>query len=76
MKISRTDLAERAAEIRPGDIVFVHTGHGHYRTPQSHDRPYMAEDAVKWLIERGIVCLAGVWRELVLAEPRQAPDLR
>jgi len=32
--------------------------HVQYRTPQSHDRPYLTEEAVRWLVEdRKINCL-------------------
>jgi arylformamidase len=56
--ITRTDLQERGAGIRRGDIVLVRTGLSHsYRTPRSHDRPYFTEDAIQWLVERQIGCL-------------------
>jgi len=55
--ITREDLEERGSDIRRGDIVFVRTDHGHYRTPQSHDRPYFTEEAIGWFVERGIICL-------------------
>ncbi|MEW5958685.1 MAG: cyclase family protein, partial [Chloroflexota bacterium] len=39
--------------------VLIMTGrHTQYRSPHSHDRPYMAEEAVRWLVEdRKINCL-------------------
>ena len=44
--------------IREGDIVFIKTGLSkYYHTEHSHDRPYLANDAVKWLVERKIHCL-------------------
>jgi arylformamidase len=55
--ITRTDLAERGGDVRRGDIVFVRTDEGHYRTAQSHDRPYFTEEAIAWLVEKGIACL-------------------
>lgn len=55
--ITRADLVERAGDVRRGDIVFVRTDEGHYRTAQSHDRPYFTEDAIGWLVEKGIACL-------------------
>lgn len=44
--------------LRPGDIVLIRTGASiHYRTPRAHDRPYLAPEAVDWLIRQGIACL-------------------
>lgn len=43
--------AERAGGIRVGDRVFMWQGREHlYRTPLSHDRPYVTEEAAEWLI--------------------------
>lgn len=48
-----------AGDVQIGDRVLTMTGrHTQYRTPQSHDRPYIAEEAVRWLVEdRQINCL-------------------
>lgn len=48
-----------AGDIQVGDRVLILTGrHTQYRTPQSHDRPYITEEAVRWLVEdRKINCL-------------------
>jgi len=48
-----------AGDVREGDRVLIMTGrHGQYRTPQSHDRPYLAEEAARWLVhDRRINCL-------------------
>jgi arylformamidase len=48
-----------AGDIQVGDRVLVMTGRNiQYRTPQSHDRPYIAEEAVRWLVEdRKMKCL-------------------
>lgn len=48
-----------AGDIQVGDRVLVMTGrHTSYRTPQSHDRPFITEEAVRWLVEdRKINCL-------------------
>jgi arylformamidase len=44
--------------IREGDIVFLKTGLSkYYGTKHSHDRPYLTNDAVKWLVEKKIRCL-------------------
>ncbi len=48
-----------AGEIEVGDRVLTMTGRqDQYRTPQSHDRPYITEEAMRWLVEdRKISCL-------------------
>ncbi len=48
-----------AGEIQVGDRVLLMTGrHVQYRTPYSHDRPYVSEEAMRWLVEdRRINCL-------------------
>lgn len=48
-----------AGEIQVGDRVLTMTGrHTQYRTPASHDRPYITEEAMRWLVEdRKINCL-------------------
>jgi len=48
-----------AGNIEVGDRVMTMTGrHTQYRTPQSHQRPYLSEEAVRWLVEdRKINCL-------------------
>lgn len=48
-----------AGAIEVGDRVLTMTGRdGQYRTPASHDRPYLTEEAVRWLVEdRRIACL-------------------
>ena len=55
--ITHDDLEERGGDVRRGDIAFVRTDQGNYRTERSHDRPYFTREAVAWLVERGIVCL-------------------
>ena len=46
-------------EVEVGDRVMIMTGrHTQYRTPQSHDRPYLTEEAARWLVDdRKIRCL-------------------
>ncbi|CAA9562003.1 MAG: Phosphate transport ATP-binding protein PstB [uncultured Thermomicrobiales bacterium] len=55
------DTAElqAAGPVEVGDRVLLMTGRqGQYRTSQSHDRPYVTEDAMRWLVEdRRIACL-------------------
>lgn len=50
---------QAAGDIQVGDRILILTGrHTQYRTPQSHDRPYITEEAVRWLVEdRKINCL-------------------
>jgi arylformamidase len=50
---------QAAGDIEVGDRVMTMTGrHTQYRTPQSHDRPFLTEEAVRWLVEdRKIQCL-------------------
>jgi arylformamidase len=50
---------KEAARIEVGDRVMTMTGrHVQYRTPQSHERPFLTEEAVHWLVEdRKISCL-------------------
>jgi len=57
--ITSAELQTRGRHIRKGDIVFVYTGFGHlYRTARSHDRPWFATEAIRWLAEdRRIACL-------------------
>lgn len=41
---------QQAGDIREGDIVILWEGRDHqYRTPKSHDRPYVTEEAARWL---------------------------
>ena len=53
--ITIEDFERGAAEgggIREGDRVFMWQGRETlYRTPRSHDRPYVTEEAAEWLIE-------------------------
>ncbi|MDX2140174.1 MAG: cyclase family protein [Chloroflexota bacterium] len=53
------DDIKAAGNIEVGDRVLLMTGrHTQYRTAQSHDRPYLTEDACRWLVEdRKINCL-------------------
>jgi arylformamidase len=57
-EITREELMTRGGDIQAGDIVLIHTAFAHYyHTDKSHDRPYLAEDAVHWLVEKKIACL-------------------
>jgi arylformamidase len=47
-----TEEFKARADIRPGDIVLTWTGRDNlYRTPKSHDRPYVTKDAAAWLAD-------------------------
>ncbi|NOZ72228.1 MAG: cyclase family protein [Chloroflexi bacterium] len=50
---------QAAGDIQIGDRVLTMTGRDTlYRTPASHDRPFITEEAVRWLVEdRKINCL-------------------
>src|SRR5690606_14599249 len=38
--------------------VFLRSGLSvNYRTPRSHDRPYLTLEAIQWLVDREIACL-------------------
>jgi kynurenine formamidase len=57
--IEPDDLERAAAEIRPGDIVALHTGWSDCASSHSyHDHPYLSPTAAQWLVERGIKLLA------------------
>ena len=69
-----------AGDIQVGDRVMTMTGrHTSYRTPQSHERPYLTEEAVRWLVEDREdqlpwdrqLGLRSVWRE---PSPRPSAD--
>lgn len=53
------DEMRAAGDVEIGDRVLLMTGrHAQYRTPSSHDRPYVTEEAMRWLVEdRKINCL-------------------
>ncbi len=45
------DEVQAAGDVEPGDRVITWTGRARqYRTPQSHDRPYITEEAMEWLV--------------------------
>jgi arylformamidase len=58
--ITVDEMRARGANIQVGDIVFVRTDSGHYRTPESHDRPYFTPEAITWLAEDRQIHLMGV----------------
>lgn len=56
--ISLEDM-QAAGDIQVGDRVLLMTGRqDQYRTPASHDRPFVTEEAMRWLVhDRQITCL-------------------
>ncbi|MGD0876629.1 MAG: ribose 5-phosphate isomerase B [Anaerolineales bacterium] len=49
-----------AGDVQVGDIVILKTGRDRlYRTPQAHDRPYLAVEATHWLAEDRRIALLG-----------------
>ncbi len=54
------DDVQAAGDIGVGEYVILWEGRDHqYRTPASHQRPYITEDAVAWLLEDRRVRLLG-----------------
>ena len=58
-EIARQEIIGTGVEIRRGDIVFIRTDmHKLWKTPQAHDRPVLAIDAARYLVEeKGIHCI-------------------
>ena len=58
--VTREELQEREGVIRKGDsVLFNFNCARFYRTERSHDRPILAHDAVKWLVEEKKINLVG-----------------
>jgi arylformamidase len=56
--ITLEEIQAYSGRLKHGDIVLLRTGaSAHYRTPHAHDRPYVAPEAVEWLVRHGIACL-------------------
>lgn len=54
------DEIKVAGDIQLGDHVILWEGRAQlYRTPQSHDRPYITEEAIAWLLEDRKIRLLG-----------------
>jgi len=52
------DLKKYEGKIKPGDIVLIKTGRGKfYRTKRAHERPYLTNEAIKWLIKKKMNCI-------------------
>ncbi|MBB4932556.1 kynurenine formamidase [Lipingzhangella halophila] len=53
--IGRSELAPWAERFGPGVVVLLHTGwSAHYRTERYLAHPYLAQDAVRLLVDRGV----------------------
>lgn len=57
--IELDEVGRRGAGIRRGDIVIIHTGRDKfYHDPKkAHERPFPTNEAVRWLIKRGMKCI-------------------
>jgi arylformamidase len=55
-------LQSKAANLlRPGDAAYFYTGlDSYYRSPQQHDRPWFAPEAIEWLASQIRIKLMGV----------------
>jgi arylformamidase len=58
--VTKDEVIALESKIREGDSVMFNFGVDHfYRTERSHDRPIIAHDAVRWLIEEKRINLIG-----------------
>ncbi len=58
--VTLDELTALEGKIRKGDTVMFNFGVDHfYRTERSHDRPIIAHDAVRWLIEEKRINMIG-----------------
>lgn len=55
--ITTDDLERLDADIRPGDIVLIHTGYDRDYGKADYGRPYLAGDLVDLLVELPVSCL-------------------
>ncbi len=52
------DLKKYEKKIKVGDIVLIRTGRSRfYRTEKAHERPYLTNQAIRWLIDKGMNCI-------------------
>jgi len=58
-EITKQEILDTGVEIRKGDIVLIRTDmHKLWKTPQAHDRPVLAIEATRYLVEEvGIHCI-------------------
>jgi arylformamidase len=58
--VEQPELVGLEEKIRPGDGVLFHFGCArHYRTERAHERPYIAHEAIRWLIFEKRINLIG-----------------
>jgi arylformamidase len=58
--VTREELCARAGKIHVGDMILFNFNCARfYRTPRSHDRPQIAHDAIRWLVEEKKINLIG-----------------
>ncbi len=58
--VTLTELKRHGSEIRVGDMVLFNFNCARfYRTPQSHDRPYITTEAIRWLVLERKISLIG-----------------
>ena len=58
--VTLSDLLAVETKIKPGDMVLFNFGvSGNYGTDKGHDRPYLAEEAVRWLADEKKVNIVG-----------------
>jgi arylformamidase len=70
--ITVEELEAAGPDTEAGDIVFIRTDASkRFRTPKAHERPYLATESVRWLVERRINCL-GI--DATGMEVKGAPD--
>jgi len=57
-EISVKEIMEAGKDIQPGDIVLIKTGRNEYVGRfAEYERPYISNDAIKWLVQKKISCL-------------------
>jgi arylformamidase len=55
--IERVEIQAAGSDVRPGDIVLIHTGFDRLYNEPGYDRPYLSLEAIRWLVEREIACV-------------------
>ncbi len=58
--VTLAELQEQSDRIRPGDMVMFNFGvAGNYGTDEGHTRPYIAHEAIQWLVDEKRINLIG-----------------
>ena len=55
--ITKDEIIKRSAHIEPHDIVLIKTGLSEYYGTDKYKRPYMENEAIKYLIQKKIKCM-------------------